>query len=276
MLRGTIDRFSQLSVLCSAFAVSTMLSACLAPAVADDVGSEMVIGAHEIELVEGVDASEFENYVKQKFAPAWKKPRGGMRIVVVKGDRGARKNKYQLVFTFDSVETRNKFFPKEGGEASAEYLATVQPVGEEMEGLFKMIVEQDGPYTDYIALGGSSSTPAQDKIPVYGVHDFEIRKGADTAKLDAMIREEFAPAWKQSDEGLRMAIMKGDRGERKGKYQLVYVFDSAADRDKFFPDEGGGATSAFQQVVGRRIEVMQGLGQYLGERTSFSDLSPIR
>ena len=111
--------------------------------------------------------------------------------------------------------------------------------------------------------------------PVVGVHDIELAENVDPSEFDKFVKEKFASAWKEPRDGMRLVITKGDRGERKNKYQLVYVFDSVDTRDKHFPREGGGGSEVFAKAVGPLEEVMREFGNYLGESTSYTDYVPL-
>jgi hypothetical protein len=78
-----------------------------------------VLGVHEIDLGPGADPAEFERLaaaVVAQPAPA------GMKVRVLKGERGARTGQYVVIIEMDSLEVRNHFFPVEH-EDSTELLA---------------------------------------------------------------------------------------------------------------------------------------------------------
>jgi hypothetical protein len=66
-----------------------------------------VFGLHEIELNPGVNEEDFEKFFLKELATAPMYP--GFSLRLLKGDRGARKGKYLVLFDIDSVETRDRF-----------------------------------------------------------------------------------------------------------------------------------------------------------------------
>lgn len=106
-----------------------------------------VVSLHELEVKAGSEA-EFEKLVIETMQPAWQKNMEGIYVYVLKGDRGARKGKYLQMMVFESMETRDAYFPVEG-EGFAEEMA--DKITEELNPTAKMQalgVSSTG-YTDY-------------------------------------------------------------------------------------------------------------------------------
>lgn len=72
-----------------------------------------VYSVHELEIKPGVDTREFENFVITNIAPKYNKMKG-QKLILVKGDRGVRKDKYAIILTFESVEDRDRIYPPSG------------------------------------------------------------------------------------------------------------------------------------------------------------------
>lgn len=68
---------------------------------------------------------------------------------------------------------------------------------------------------------------------VVALHEIELHADASPADFEQSAQEFLtlggAPA------GSTYSILKGDRGTRTGKYVLMIEFESAADRDRWFP-----------------------------------------
>lgn len=73
-----------------------------------------VIAIHDVELLPGTDAKEFEAYVLNNIAPIYNKMEG-QNFSLVKGDRGIRTNLYAFIINFKSIEDRNRIYPPSGG-----------------------------------------------------------------------------------------------------------------------------------------------------------------
>jgi hypothetical protein len=71
--------------------------------------------------------------------------------------------------------------------------------------------------------------------------------------------------------GMKMRILKGDRGARKGRYMLVWEFDSVASRNVYFPREGGFASDAFREAWKRMSAVMDKFKSYVKEPSDYTD-----
>jgi hypothetical protein len=107
--------------------------------------------------------------------------------------------------------------------------------------------------------------------PVFSMREFELKPGVKTGEFDAFVRKEMAGAIAKDVTGLKMHILKGDRGARKGAYILVWEFDSVATRDHYFPKEGGWSSPAFQQASKLMMTVMGKFGSYIREPAVYTD-----
>jgi hypothetical protein len=89
-----------------------------------------VFGIHIVELNEGVTAEFFERFVVEQFLPALPlKQTPGVKAYLLKADRGERQNKYVWMFEFDSIETRNRYFPAVN-RISPELAKLIEPLRE--------------------------------------------------------------------------------------------------------------------------------------------------
>src|SRR5262249_44412319 len=94
----------------------------------------------------------------------------------------------------------------------------------------------------------AAETHKDSERPVISVREFELRSGVKAEEFENYARQELTRALSQAKTGTRFRILKGDRGDRKGGYLLIWEFDSVAARNEFFPKEGGGASPACQQA----------------------------
>jgi hypothetical protein len=67
-----------------------------------------------------------------------------------------------------------------------------------------------------------------------GIHEIELAEGADPVEFERVFAESAAqpelPGWKTR-------LLRGDRGERAGKYAVLFEIESPETRDRFFPAE---------------------------------------
>ena len=62
----------------------------------------------------------------------------------------------------------------------------------------------------------------------------------DTAELERFAREQLTPTFKKQVPGVESYIIKGQRGDNKGRYVHLLVFDSERTRNFYFPYEHSG------------------------------------
>ncbi len=72
-----------------------------------------VVAIHDVELLAGTVAKEFEAFVLNKIAPIYNKMKG-QQFSLVKGDRGIHANQYAFIISFRSIEDRNRIYPPSG------------------------------------------------------------------------------------------------------------------------------------------------------------------
>ena len=73
---------------------------------------------------------------------------------------------------------------------------------------------------------------------VLGIHQLDLLPGADEQAFEKFMTERFAPLYHHYDPRQVAYLMKGDRGERAGKYSLVIEVESVEARDDMYPAEG--------------------------------------
>jgi len=106
---------------------------------------------------------------------------------------------------------------------------------------------------------------------VLSMREFELRSGVKPEEFEKYAREELTRALSQAKTGTRFRILKGDRGDRKGGYLLIWEFESVAARNEFFPKEGSGASPACQAAWKRIKLAMEKFSIYVKEKRSYTD-----
>jgi hypothetical protein len=117
------------------------------------------------------------------------------------------------------------------------------------------------------AIGSDKAAPS----PVLSVREFELRSGVKPEEFETYVRQELTHALSESKTGAHFRVLKGDRGDRKGGYILIWEFESIAARNEFFPREGGGASPACQQQWKRIKLAMEKFSIYAKEKHSYTD-----
>ncbi len=77
---------------------------------------------------------------------------------------------------------------------------------------------------------------------VLGIHELELKSGASGDKFERFFREEVLSG--PSLPGVRLQLLKGERGVREGKYLVITEIDSQAVRDQHFPLDGEASAEA--------------------------------
>ena len=70
---------------------------------------------------------------------------------------------------------------------------------------------------------------------VYAFHMVALKAGASGPDFERYCREELK-SWPLS--GMAMRLLKGDRGDREGKYLVMFEFESVERRNQLFPEAG--------------------------------------
>jgi hypothetical protein len=112
-----------------------------------------VFGMHMIAIKPGVKAEDFEKFMQEEALPSFLLE--GVKGYLLKGDRGDREGKYLVMYEFESVEARDRYFPSPG-ETSKEAQQSFEASGvfALMEKWGKFATPIDTIYTDYIEVSG--------------------------------------------------------------------------------------------------------------------------
>jgi hypothetical protein len=71
---------------------------------------------------------------------------------------------------------------------------------------------------------------------VFGMHMIALKPGVKAEDFEKFVTEEVYPL--SSLEGWKSYLLKGDRGDREGKYLMMLEFESVEVRDRYFPSPG--------------------------------------
>jgi len=86
---------------------------------------------------------------------------------------------------------------------------------------------------------------------VFGIHHLELQPGIKAEDFEQFVAEEVYPA--TAHQNLTLSVLKGERGERVGKYLLTFEFESVAARDQYWPASGE-PSEAGQSLAGQWFE----------------------
>lgn len=100
---------------------------------------------------------------------------------------------------------------------------------------------------------------------VIGIHTLELKPGVSEAAFEQFIRQESLSAL----PGVKISYYKGDRGERAGKYRMIFEVESVERRDQLFS-----ATDVMGEEVQQwatKNEAIWQRQETLWERSAFTD-----
>jgi hypothetical protein len=86
---------------------------------------------------------------------------------------------------------------------------------------------------------------------VFGMHSIELKPGVSEQEFEEFIQKEVIPLYRIVP-GQTTHLLKGDRGERNGKYLVLIELESTERRDHIYPpvEDGGGVAKDVLQLVG--------------------------
>jgi len=98
-----------------------------------------VLGLHVITvtLKPGVTMEQYIDFYLEKYMPEAEKNFPGIKGYIIKGVRGENENKFGIVFSFKSVEVRDKYFPEPDkmSELANAGFQKLQPLTDELDKL---------------------------------------------------------------------------------------------------------------------------------------------
>ncbi len=82
---------------------------------------------------------------------------------------------------------------------------------------------------------------------VYSLHMIALKAGASGPDFERIFREEIKRV--PGPSGLTMRLLRGDRGDREGKYLVMFEIESVERRDQLFPEAGPAARQMSSEVM---------------------------
>ena len=97
-----------------------------------------------------------------------------------------------------------------------------------------------------------------------GLHSYDItlNDGVTPDQFETFYLEKYIPAIEESMHGVKVKLLKGERGEYKGNYGVIMYFKSLKDRDYWIPEpstmseEGKKAMEKLQPMMDKMKEMM--------------------
>ena len=84
---------------------------------------------------------------------------------------------------------------------------------------------------------------------VFGMHKVELKPGVNMMEFEDFICNEVIPIYNRVP-GQTVHLLKGDQGERNGKYMVLIEIDSPERRDQIYPPPEGSFAEDVQELLG--------------------------
>jgi hypothetical protein len=208
---------------------------------------------------EDMTNDQFETFYLQGFFPVFNKAFSSIPISLMKKLKGKRMGEYAEFYVFESLEERNRWFPKPG-VSSEEAKKGFENMGETWNKFHKKV--SIIAITSYLVLpfpGKSIDVKAGNVVGVYE-SEFTLEEGMSYEELEQFFQKEYGPAFRKSFPGVQYCVLKGERGERTGKYTEFVVYESLAEYNKWFTEEG---KLKAKQAFDNMREIQDRLGKML-------------
>lgn len=102
---------------------------------------------------------------------------------------------------------------------------------------------------------------------VLSLHTFELKPGCDATQFEEFVLRDILPVYRKVP-GQTAQLIKGDRGERTGKYLLLVELQSVERRDDIYPPEG-----ADRSIAHDVHEFLQEIGPLWDTFFTFAEIS---
>jgi len=119
----------------------------------DGVGTGKVFGIHYYTLKQGVAPSAFEKFIADEWEPVVGELFPGIKMMIMKGERGSKIGHYIMVYDITSLYVRNFYWPS-AGESTDVANAIDEKCGDQCSQLWTRFDEmaERTEWTDYVAL----------------------------------------------------------------------------------------------------------------------------
>ena len=106
---------------------------------------------------------------------------------------------------------------------------------------------------------------------LFGMHTIELHPGVKPEDFERFVVEEVNPG--PHLPGVVSHLLKGDRGDREGKYLVMLEFESTESRDRFFPapDQASEEAQRYLESIRAIREKWATLGNVPGTTDIYTD-----
>jgi hypothetical protein len=197
-----------------------------------------VVGLAKVKpTAEDMSKDQFETYYLDEFFPAFRREAPAIPISLMRKIEGKRMGEYAEFYVFESLDARNEWWPKPG-VSTEKAKKFFENMGDDWKKWRENVTNLA--YTDYLVLPLSRKSIDVKQGNVVAVFECEItpEEGMTSQDLEKFYHEKYGPAYEKNFEGSQFCVLKGDRGERTGKYTEFVVFKSMEEYNKWLTEDG--------------------------------------
>jgi hypothetical protein len=181
----------------------------------------------------------------------------GLTEHMLYGDRGENKYQYGSLMIFENVDVRNKYYPKEDDTVMSEAFSTSSARMKAMDQeVGKYVAGGNRIYTDWISLTPGAFTVPDGAIVILSAGATTLKPEVTLNQLRDFYVNRYAPEVQKYMPEMKLYLLWGDRGEKKNQIAELWVFDSVAGRDKYWPKENDTNTSPAMKEVGMKLDAI--------------------
>lgn len=109
----------------------------------------IAVSTYAVTLQPGITMEQYVDFLMKKYIPEYEKNFPGSKMYILRGDRGEKKDQIGFMWYFESLKTRDKYYPNEFDFSDAAQLAwgRMDAISEEES---KYAVNSSRIYTDWV------------------------------------------------------------------------------------------------------------------------------
>lgn len=201
------------------------------------VTTDALVGITEVKPKNDMTSEQFESFYLDEFLPVLNKELPSVPMVLMKTIQGKRMDEYAEFYTFKSLEERSKWFPKPG-VTTEEWKKVKESMGETWSKAMKVISNLE--YTDYTVLpfAGKNIDVKKGNVVIVFKCELTPEEGMTYEELEEFYQKKYVPAYIKNFPGTQFCVLKGDRGDRTGKYTELMVYDSMEEYNNWVTKDG--------------------------------------
>jgi hypothetical protein len=223
---------------------------------ADNQQPVIVFSTGAVALQPDVSMNQFLDFMNRYYQES-QKAFPGVTEHMIYGDRGENKYQYGRIAIFDNLDVRDKYYPREDDPANSDaYNASAAKMKAMDQELGKYFAGTNRIYTDWISLMPGSFTVPDGAVVILNTGSTTLKPEVSLNQFRDFYINKYAPEIQKYMPEMKVYLLRGDRGEKKNQIAELWVFDSVAGRDKYWPKENDTNTSPAMKEAVTKLEAI--------------------